>query len=242
MTPERGLGYALGIVGGGCMLALLIYPARKRMRALSVLGSVKAWFRIHMILGVVGPILVLYHANFSFGATNSNIALVSMLIVAGSGLVGRYFYAKTHEGLYGHASTLAELQSRAARLRGVTSTTPLLAGLIVRIEAEERAMQSATDRHLLIMRPFLAAAYAYAARWRLRRFVHTHARAADAATRLRHVDMALQYMRTRIGSMRRVCEYQAYVALFSWWHILHLPLFFLLLLAGVAHVVAVHVY
>ena len=41
---------------------------------------------------------------------------------------------------------------------------------------------------------------------------------------------------------RRVADYQAYVSLFSWWHVLHLPLFFLLLIAGIVHVVAVHVY
>ena len=31
ITPRAGLGYALGIIGGSLMLALLIYPARKRL-------------------------------------------------------------------------------------------------------------------------------------------------------------------------------------------------------------------
>jgi hypothetical protein len=28
ITPERGIGYALGILGGSLMLVLLLYPAR----------------------------------------------------------------------------------------------------------------------------------------------------------------------------------------------------------------------
>jgi hypothetical protein len=33
-----------------------------------------------------------------------------------------------------------------------------------------------------------------------------------------------------------------YEGLFSLWHVLHLPLFFMLLIAGITHVVAVNVY
>jgi hypothetical protein len=39
-----------------------------------------------------------------------------------------------------------------------------------------------------------------------------------------------------------VAEYRVYERLFSLWHVLHLPLFFMLLAAGIVHVIAVHVY
>ncbi|MGC1458031.1 MAG: hypothetical protein WA825_07115, partial [Steroidobacteraceae bacterium] len=74
ISPQYGLGYALGITGGSMMLALLIYSARKRAAWLRWMGSIPAWFQIHMVLGVAGPLLVLFHANFSLGATNSNVA------------------------------------------------------------------------------------------------------------------------------------------------------------------------
>ena len=32
ITPEAGIGYWLGIIGGSMMLSLLIYPLRKRIR------------------------------------------------------------------------------------------------------------------------------------------------------------------------------------------------------------------
>ena len=116
------------------MLLLLIYPARKRLPGLKAIGSTKIWFQIHMALGVIGPVLILFHANFRLGATNSNVALVCMLVVAGSGLFGRYFYAHIHHGLHGRKASLAELRDYAERLRQVSSEVSFLPELVDRIE------------------------------------------------------------------------------------------------------------
>ena len=75
---DEGLGYALGIVGTLLILFLLIYPLRKRFKWLKVLGNVRNWFRVHMILGVVGPLTILYHSNFMLGSVNSTVALLAM--------------------------------------------------------------------------------------------------------------------------------------------------------------------
>jgi hypothetical protein len=39
-----------------------------------------------------------------------------------------------------------------------------------------------------------------------------------------------------------VLEFRAFQTLFSLWHALHMPLFFMLIIAGTVHVVAVHIY
>ena len=110
LVAESGLGYNLGIVGGSMMLLLLLYPVRKKARFMRNLGHIKHWFRAHMILGVLGPVLVLYHCNFQIGSMNSTVVLFTTLLVAGSGLVGRYIYSKIHYGLYGRQLTLKELK------------------------------------------------------------------------------------------------------------------------------------
>src|SRR6201992_1312821 len=117
LSPKSGLGYAIGIVGGSLILAQLLYAVRKRVRSLRWLGSIPGWFQTHMMMGIIGPVCILIHCGFSLGATNSNIALFSMLTVAGSGIFGRYFYSKIHQGLYGRKATLAELQDRAQAVR-----------------------------------------------------------------------------------------------------------------------------
>ena len=101
LTPEEGIGYWLGIVGGSLMLILLLYPAGKKSKIMRRLGLVKHWFRVHMIFGLVGPLLILYHCNFRVDALNSKVAFYSMLAVAASGIVGKHFYTRIHRGLYG---------------------------------------------------------------------------------------------------------------------------------------------
>jgi hypothetical protein len=138
ITPKRGFGYWLGITGGSMMLLLLIYSARKRVVWLSWMGGIPAWFQIHMVLGVIGPVLILFHSNFRLGASNSNVALFCMLFVAGSGVVGRYMYTRLHANLDGHQYTLEQLKAVGARLREQSTSIEFLPGLVDAIERVEK--------------------------------------------------------------------------------------------------------
>jgi hypothetical protein len=248
ISPEKGLGYVLGILGGSAMLLLLVYPARKRAGWLAPIGGVAVWFRIHMLLGIVGPMLVLFHANFSTGATNSNVALVCMLVVAGSGLVGRYFYSRIHASLYGRRTTLEELRGQIARMQLVGAGAAFMPDFARRLEAVEQRMSGRLASVPAAVRPLLGPAIA----WRARREMHRqirgsallHAPGPDAAPQSmrRATAAAEQLARRHIDLVRRVAELGSYERLFALWHLLHLPLFFMLLVAGIAHVIAVHLY
>jgi hypothetical protein len=247
ITPQTGVGYALGILGGSAMLLLLVYPARKRVRALAFLGTTKNWFQAHMVLGVVGPVLVLFHSNFSLGATNSNVALACMLVVSGSGLFGRYFYTRIHHGLHGRRASLAELRDYAEKLRWVTTTVEFLPDLVARIEAEEQSIVARCEKLPLLLRPPACALGASLARRRLRRHVRQSLDDPGPASpglvqRRGLLETATGYIDDRLSATRRVVEFSSFERLFSLWHALHLPLFLMLLIAGVVHVVAVHVY
>ena len=250
ITPERGLGYALGIIGGSCMLLLFLYSARKHFRWLAFLGTVARWFRIHMVLGILGPICILYHSNFSLGAANSNVALFCMLTVAGSGLVGRYIYSRIHSGLYGRKLNLDELRDGADGLRALSGSVSFLPELVARLEACEKRLL-ATGPHLPVLgfaKPLFVGMRTLASRWRLRHYVRSALRAAArtsptiAEQRKRLRKAASAYIDKRLVATRRLAEFQAYERLFSLWHALHLPLIFMLIVAAVVHIVAVHVY
>ncbi len=250
ITPQRGLGYGLGIAGGSMMVLLLMYSARKRVSWLRWLGGVPAWFEFHMVLGVVGPVLVLFHANFSFGATNSNVALVCMLIVAGSGVIGRYIYTRLHARLDGHEDTLEQLKAVGDRLRSQTTSISFLPGLLDAIDSAEKRLieppKGAIKRflHLLTGGPRMAVA-----RWLVRREIDRALNLAlrrESALIAKHAHriaaVARSYADRRLEAGRRMAEFQMYARLFSLWHVLHIPLFFMLLIAGVVHVIAINVY
>lgn len=249
INPNHGLGYILGIVGGSLMIVLLLYPARKRAGWLRFLGGVAGWFRAHMILGVVGPVLVLFHANFSLGATNSNVALVCMLLVSGSGLIGRYIASRIYSGWFDHKTTLEELQGAADLLRRQTSTVAVLPDLLKEIEAEEqRLFRPAKNPLAGLVYPVTISLRSVLARWRLesrvRRMVVEAARQSPTlaahGNRLAHT--ALGYAARRLDAARRVREHGMYVKLFSLWHVAHVPFFIMTLVAGIVHVISVHVY
>ena len=250
ITPGRGIGYALGIVGGSLMLVLLLYSARKHFRWLGFLGSISHWFRFHMVLGILGPLCILYHSNFSLGAANSNVALFCMLTVAGSGLIGRYIYSRIHLGLYGRKIDLGELRDGADGLRALSGTVSFLPELVMRLETSERRLL-ATGPHLPLLgftKPLFVSLKTLVARWQLRRYVRKALRAAArtsptiAAQRKRLRRAAAAYIDKRLVATRRVAEFQAYERLFSLWHALHLPLIFMLAIAAIVHIVAVNVY
>ncbi len=250
ITPKRGIGYALGIIGGSLMLLLLLYSARKHFRWLGFLGAVASWFRFHMVLGVLGPICILYHSNFSLGAANSNVALFCMLTVAGSGLIGRYIYSRIHLGLYGRKIDLGELRDGAEGLRALSGTVSFLPELVVRLEKSEKRLL-ATGPHLPMLgiaKTVFVSAKTLVARWQLRRYVRIALRAAArtsptiSAQKKRLRKAAGAYIDKRLAATRRVAEFQAYERLFSLWHALHLPLIFMLVAAALVHIVAVNVY
>ncbi len=250
ISPLRGLGYWLGIFGGSLMIVLLIYSARKRAPWLRWLGGIPAWFEIHMVLGIVGPLLILFHCNFHLGASNSNVALICMLLVSGSGIIGRYIYTRLHAHMDGNEDTLDQLKAVATRLRSQTTSIALLPGLLDAIEAVEKRYivppKALAGRlwHL----PTGGIRFAIA-RLTVRRDIKE---AVDKALRreseliAQHAQriavVARRYADRRLEAGRRVVEYKSYAKLFSFWHVLHIPLFFMLLIAGVVHVIAVNVY
>jgi hypothetical protein len=198
-----------------------------------------------MVLGILGPLAILYHANFSLGATNSNVALACMLLVAGSGLVGRYLYARIHHGLYGRKATLRELSGDAEKLRSHSGALKIMPGLMNEVEHAERHIAEPAP---LVIRPVLAALREKRETRRIFRLVGNAV--AMAATRSpvlrqereRFTKAATGYVGLRLGAARRVAEFEACERLFAVWHVLHMPLFVVLVIVGVVHVIAVHVY
>jgi hypothetical protein len=255
ITPKRGLGYWLGITGGSMMVLLLIYSARKRAPWLRWIGGTHSWFRIHMALGVVGPVLILFHSNFRLGASNSNVALICMLLVAGSGVVGRYIYTRLHARMGGHQDTLGQLKAVGERMRSQTNSIAFVPGVVDAIEhVEKRFMEPPKGAVAMLLHVFTGGVRAFIARWLVRReikravgrAINGKAGTGGAAVVARHAAQlgaaANLYAERRLEAGRRAAEYQTYVSLFSFWHVLHIPLFFMMLISAIVHIVAVNLY
>lgn len=245
LTPEKGLGYWLGIGGSLAMLALLLYPLRKRMGRAHWLGSTAVWFRAHMMLGLLGPALILVHCNFKPGSLNSTVALVAMLLVAGSGLVGRYLYSRVHFGLYGRKARMQEvLDDRAALNAAIGADLPEDNRILAQLREHAVRMEGTSNTVRLLAQR--------ARSRRLKRHLVREARSEiRAQARLQGWDRRETRRRTKAVRRHLACYFSAadkaallgvYDGLLSAWHVAHLPMFFLLVLAAITHIVAVHLY
>jgi hypothetical protein len=250
VSPEQGVGYWLGIVGGSLMLILLLYPMRKRIRALNVLGPTKHWFRLHMILGLAGPLLIIYHCNYRLGSFNSRVALYCMLLVAGSGIIGRHFYAGIHRGLYGRRTNLQELQAELAssieKSHGLARLMPKLVARLEKHAAEllgNRVTQSVGLGRSLrwtFTHHFVRLSLWLTARRELRAAAAASEAVARDQARLRRA--SAKYIRDYTFLTGRVAQFSLYERLFALWHVFHLPIFLMMVISAIVHVLAVHMY
>ena len=250
VDPNVGLGYWLGIVGGSMMLLLVFYPAGKRSSLLRRMGLVKHWFRIHMILGLVGPLLILYHCNFSVDAINSTVALYSMIAVTISGLVGRYFYTRIHRGLYGKHANIEELRDEISdSMENSRGLAVILPKFIAELHASsEKLIGDKFTRSISVRHSLSWAVKYYVLRVRLFFLINKELRERTAeseafqsnAKNLRKT--ANTYAAQQARLMRQVATLAVYERLFSLWHLFHMPLFILLIISALVHVLAVHMY
>jgi hypothetical protein len=249
-TAESGLGYALGIIGGVLMLLLLLYPLRKRARFMRRLGPVKWWFRSHMILGIVGPLCILFHCSFHLGALNSNVSLLCMSLVASSGLIGRYLYSKIHYGLYGRKATLQELLQDSSFFKGLLVTAlaqaPRYSERLHAVERDALSSHQGVLRRLSSIVIFNVQSYwiGFSLGRLLKRAlqVEIQQNGGDRRAMGQKLRSQRQQLSEYLATLRKVNQLAFYDRLFSWWHVLHLPLFLMLLVSGIVHVVAVHLY
>jgi hypothetical protein len=250
LTPENGLGYWFGIAGASAMLLLLLYPLRKRIKLLRLIGGVTFWFRVHMVLGLVGPALILLHSNFQLGSLNSNVALFAMLIVAASGLVGRYLYGKIHLGLYGRKAAVNEILADADTLRRLfgddVPASDRIAGELdgfakLAMAPRTGALASLWGMSALKLRArALRRRLSAEATWLIKR--EAKRRGWPRRMRRERLAAARELITLHLAAVKKAAVFVFYERLFALWHVLHLPLFFLLVLAAIIHVIAVHFY
>ncbi|PKO50497.1 MAG: hypothetical protein CVU27_08445 [Betaproteobacteria bacterium HGW-Betaproteobacteria-20] len=239
--PGVGLGYNLGLIGGLMMLTLLMYSLRKHLKFMQGLGKLKYWFRLHMILGVLGPVLILFHTTFRLGSLNASIAFYCMVLVASSGLVGKFAYTRIHRGLYGSRNTLKQAREELAGSTGdVKSKLHFFPKVEKKISHfEYLALQK--ERNFLegiwlfltfdVRRIYLA--------WQCKRHIYKklgHERMHDVAKE------ASTLVRQYLIQIQTVAQFKKFEQIFSAWHVLHIPLMYMMVATAIFHVIWVHMY
>jgi hypothetical protein len=250
ITPAYGIGHLLGILGTLLMLMLLIYPARKRFSALSTIGSVKMWFRIHMIFGILGPVCILFHTTFRLGSLNSNVALVSMLVITMSGIIGRFIYCNIHFGLYGRKASLIELrdnlqQQKEQVKKQLASISGIKEELFKLADYVLKPRTSLFESIKLVLSIGWRTTFVL---WKIRFITNIYLRRNSASKGWAYTIKRIMRRKVRIEAQLfllqavSVARFGFFERLFALWQVLHIPLTYILVVVAILHVIVVSLY
>lgn len=220
-------GHTLGIAGASMLVLMLVYSVRKRIRAFARLGLLSHWLDLHIMLGVFGPLLIVLHSTFKVQGLVA-LSFWSMVVVATSGVLGRFLYVQIPRTRAGDEVALAELlqQDRllAERLRNAYGLTD---GSLQDLDGLADAPARVGLVRGLLQMPFDSL--------RLRAALRGFERRCSEVPRpllreFRRVVRAKALVRRRIALWSRVHE------LFHYWHVLHKPFAIVMYLFMVVHV------
>lgn len=232
LKPGGSRGHGLGVVGASLLVLMLVYSVRKRVRALSRLGPLRAWLHFHIFCGIVGTLLVVLHSSFKVRGLVA-LSFWSMIVVALSGVVGRYLYLQIPRTRAGDELTLEEARRLSAELAaeaaGPAGVDPAL------LDRLDRAARQDGEARLPLAVLLLRLPWSgLALRWRLRRSLRELP--ARPGSRLDELAAAL---RQRAFLERRLALWQRLHDLFHYWHVFHKPFAAVMYLFLILHVAVV---
>lgn len=233
LKPSGPVGLAFGIAAFALFLFLWLYPLRKRARWLAWTGAVGRWLDVHIVAGLLVPFAGAVHAGWRFEGL-IGLGYLSMVVVAASGVVGRYLYTHIPRRRNGVELSREEIVSeRRALITEIAAATRLAPQALERSLASdagaiERLGPIATLRALvsddLDRRRVVRA---------LERSLRAPGGPALDRAALRRV-VRLARREVRLAQQVRVLD--ATRRLFGFWHVAHRPFAITALIAVLLHV------
>ncbi len=230
LKPSGDWGHGFGIAGSVAMLlGVVLYIARKRMRSLTRWGILRHWLEFHIFLCTLGPILVLFHTSFKFGGLVA-VSFWSMVAVFASGVIGRFIYIQIPRTIEGRELSLNEVREMK------TNIGSMLTGSYHLDEESCRLIMDSTknkaDYH---QQNFLVSYF-------IQKFTDlktiTQVRKVLKKNQMAQADRKkiLSLVKHDIVLNRRIDRLNTMQSLFKYWHVVHLPFAFVMLIIMIIHV------
>jgi len=237
LRPSGLIGQSAGLLTFAGFVFMWLYPLRKKLGAAGRLcGQVPVWLDVHIVVGLTLPILGAVHAGWRFDGV-IGLGYWAMLIVALSGVVGRYVYVRiprNRSGLELGAEELA--QQRRQLLLELTGVT----GLAIDVVQSTLAAEPRSDRRMGLVASLAEmvkddfrrrrAGDELRRKWEALEGSRVDRSKLDQAVRLARRQMALTQQARLLGETQKV---------FRHWHTFHRPFAMTALLAVTIHVVVV---
>lgn len=224
--PGRPISMFLGYTGLGIMLTMNLYSMRKRIGLLGkILPNIKRMLDFHIFCGLMGPTLILFHSNFKVRGLVA-ISFWSMLVSAGSGVIGRYFYTQIARNEKDLSSEIGKLGTDITEYLAKKLPDLDVAQVLASYARSAGSRDGASSSESVgAWSAFFSSAVADFRLFFLKPQMGVPERAHFALVKY----ASLRRQESFIGQFRKLMGY---------WHTFHLPFAFFMYLAAIFHVAA----
>lgn len=229
LKPGGAIGIRLGITGAIMFCVIFLYAVRKRWTWLGKIGSTRHWLDFHIVLGLTAPVIITFHSSFKFGGI-AGIAYWIMIVVALSGIVGRYIYAQIPRSIGNAEMSFNELQEYSQALTQRLAKQTLLSATDLAPlfrSADTRAAQAVSTTKMLfvMLTGDLSRRFTI---WRLRRkalgfFGAVYTLGGIVTSRRRALEDVIECARNQATLSSRIAFLSRTRELFRLWHVVHRP-------------------
>lgn len=233
LRPAGFRGHGFGILGTAMLLLLFLYSARKRLGFLRNFGHVAKWLKIHIYFGLMGPLFIILHSTFKVNGLIS-VSFWSMIAVALSGVWGKYLYLKIPHNILGRALSFEEMSQKRVLLdRHLKHKFNMSDKMLTEIE------QITQRRDLETVGIFKVLLYLIkddiTRRGKLRKIAEEYAE--TLSLNAEDKNYLLQLIVTKGKMDGEAFFWNRIHSLFHYWHVVHKPFAYIMLLIMAIHVV-----
>jgi len=226
LKPGGTFGRLYGILGAGLMTLMMSYSVRKRVRALRRTFPLRAWLDFHIYCGIIGPLFIVLHSSLKVTGIVA-LSFWSMVVVASSGVVGRYLYLQIPRRRSGAEMTLAEANAMSEDLNAQLMSSYGVSDKAIRRIDQLASLSVDSDAGLLSILTSMPLASARL-RWRVRGLTHRMSSS--------HRGEVQRLLSDRAMLSRRILLWARLQELFHYWHVLHKPFAIVMYIFAAVHI------
>jgi len=104
------VGLTTGIWASALFVLNLGYLVRKRLLNIKIFGPLRMWMDAHVLTGLIGGGLVVFHSTLAPSSALGTLALFAMTITVLTGIVGRTSYIRVPRSVEGRELELGQVQ------------------------------------------------------------------------------------------------------------------------------------
>jgi hypothetical protein len=236
LKPTGYIGQTAGLLSLALFLFMWLYPLRKYVRGLSFTGSLARWLDVHVVAGLVIPLLAATHAAWHFTGI-IGLGYGAMFVVSLSGIVGKYLYVRIPRGRSGLELGLEEVEAeRQTLLRYIAATTGVAQETVAVLLTVDARPYSGLGPLRTLARMIGDDLARFRAARRLRRGLRGAMRRGPGVDR-KVIALVLRLARRQMALTQQMRMLDATQRVFRYWHVAHRPVAITALLAVLIHVI-----